>query len=389
VVIALKTPTWWGSYIEARPVTRVRGLRWSLTLDALFADSPDGSAQRTRIDARGIGMGRPNTEAIVAQNGPGRYAAAYVNSLSAGGKSDWWLPSLDELDAVYHMVASGRMRNVVRDAYWTSTEASDRYAWYQMFQDGTQFTDENSVGQVNGVGVKSNKNRVKNAKHGQSGFPVLPYRMMAVRYFGSSEGDRSPIYQPSLTGNLCDESGPCAVGDIGPGGGVVFFDAGMSYSWGRYLEAAPSSTEAVGLPWHPKKTRVRSVHQALPWAKQQPERVAGKLIGRGAVNTRRAVKVYGKGSYAARYAASLVVNGKDDWFLPSHDELTLLYTMLHTADAPMDPLKRSFYWSSSEYDLNNSWTVNFKDGQMFDRLKDTVPTDSIKAVRVRAIRAFG
>ena len=112
------------------------------------------------------------------------------------------------------------------------------------------------------------------------------------------------------------------------------------------------------------------------------------MIGKGEGNTRRAVKAYGRGSYAARYAASLVVNGKDDWFLPSHDELTLMYTVMQTADVQMDPLKRSFYWSSSEYDLNNTWTVNFKDGQMFDRLKGTIPTKSIKAIRVRAIRAF-
>ncbi len=390
VVVALVTPAWWGSYLEARPVTRVRGLRWSLTpTEALYVADASGSVARKRVAARGVGMGRANTAAIVAQNGPGRYAAAYVEGLTAGGKSDWYLPSLDELDLVYQTVVSGRMRNVVRDAYWTSTEASDRYAWYQMFQDGTQFTDENSIGQVNGVGVKSNKNRVKNAKHGQSGFPVLPYRLMAMRAFGRVAGVEPPASSPSLTGNTCTDVGPCAVGDIGPGGGIVFFDAGMSHQWGRYLEAAPSSTEAVGLPWHPTGTGVRTVHQTLPWAKQQPARVAGKLIGKGEANTRRAVRVYGPGSYAARYAASLVINGKDDWFLPSHDELTLMYTVLQTADTPMDPLKRSFYWSSSEYDLNNTWTVNFKDGQMFDRLKNTVPAPSIKAIRVRAIRAFG
>lgn len=390
VVLAFQTPAWWGSYIEARPVTRARGLRWSLRpTEALYVDGADGSARRKRIEARGVGMGKPNTEAIVAQSGPGRYAAAYVADVNLGGKSDWWLPSLDELDAVYHVVASGRMRTVVRDAYWTSTEASDRYAWYQMFQDGTQFTDENSIGQVNGVGVPSNKNRVKNAKHGKSGFPVLPYRLMAIRYFGPSEGAQPPLFAPALIGRTCADTGPCRVGDIGPGGGVVFFDAGRSLVWGRYLEAAPSSTEAVGLRWHPRGTRVRTVFQALPWEKQQPERIAAKLIGRGEANTRRAVKVYGRGSYAARYAASLVVNGKDDWFLPSHDELTLMYTVMQTADVQMDPLKRSFYWSSSEYDLNNTWTVNFKDGQMFDRLKSTVPTASIKAIRVRAIRAFG
>ena len=390
VFLVAARPAWWGRYIEARPLSRGRGLPWSLLATTpVYIAGEAGSVQRQRIDARGIGMGRVNTERIIAQNGPGKYAAAHIASLVAGGVDDWYLPSLDELDAVYLQVVAGRLRNVVREAYWTSTEASDKYAWYQMFQDGTQFTDENSVGQANGVGVPSNKNRVKNARHGMSGFPSRPYRLMAVRYFGPSVGDRPPTSAPVLTGNTCSDAGPCSVGDIGPGGGVVFYDAGRRFSWGRYLEAAPSSTEAVGLPWEPNRSRIQTVYQAFPWARQQPARVAAKVIGMGERNTRRIVRAYGRGAYAARYAASLIVNGKDDWFLPSHDELTAMYTILQTADTPMDPLKRSYYWSSSEYDFNNTWTVNFKDGQMFDRLKDTVPTDSIRAIRVRAIRAFG
>lgn len=391
VVIHVATsPQWWGRYIEARALSRGRGLPWSLApTTAVYVDDATGTAQRQRIDARAIGMGAPNTERIIAQSGPGKYAASYVDSLVAGGFDDWYLPSLDELDAAYHQVIAGRLRSLVREAYWTSTEASDRYAWYQMFQDGTQFTDENSIGQVNGVGVVSNKNRVKNARHGMSGFPARPYRLMAVRYFGSARGSQPPVSSPALTGNTCTDDGPCEVGDIGPGGGVVFYDAGRHQTWGRYLEAAPSSTEAVGLTWERARTRVRTVYQSLPWARQQPQRAKAKLLGMGESNTRTIVRTYGPGQYAARYAASLVVNGKDDWFLPSHDELTLMYTVMQTANTPMDPLKRSFYWSSSEYDLNNSWTVNFKDGQMFDRLKDTVPTESIKAIRVRAIRAFG
>jgi hypothetical protein len=119
------------------------------------------------------------------------------------------------------------------------------------------------------------------------------------------------------------------------------------------------------------------------------KRVASKLIGAGQLNTTRIIRTYGRGNYAARYAASLVVNGFDDWFLPSEDELEKMYTFMQVADTPIDPLKRSYYWSSSEYDYDNAWTINFKDGQQFDRMKWTVPGPAIKAIRTRAIRAFG
>ena len=224
IVYVAASPQWWGTNLEARPLTTGRGMPWSLKpTESLYSDLPAGSAIRQRIDARGIGMGVVNTAAIIEQSGPGRYAAKYVSDLTIGRQSDWYLPSLDELDLAYHLTTIGYWPTLYKSAYWTSTENSARYAWYQMFQDSTQFTDENSIGQVNGVGVKLNKNRVRNAKHGQSGFPMLLYRLFAMRAFGASAGERPGISAPALTENTCTDTGPCALGDYGPGGGIVFY----------------------------------------------------------------------------------------------------------------------------------------------------------------------
>ena len=392
VIYVSAAPRWWGTYIEARPISAGRGLPWSLRpTESIYTDDGAGTANRKRIDSRGVGMGAVNTAAIIAQNGEGRYAAAYVSNLTLGGKSDWYLPSKDELDYAYHQATIGQWPTMYRSAYWTSSENSASFAWYQMFQDSTQFTDENGVGRVNNVPITSNKDRVRNARHGMSGFPSLLYRLMPTRAFGPISGLQPPVSNPALTGNTCTNEGPCQIGDIGPAGGVVFYDAGATRSWGRYLEASPSSTEAVGLPWKRLSVndRVNRMYYNTPLASARLKRVASKLIGAGQLNTTRILRVYGRGAYAARYAANLEVNGYGDWFLPSEDELEKMYTYMQTANTPLDPLKRSYYWSSSEYDYDNAWTINFKDGQQFDRLKWTVPGPAIKAIRVRAIRAFG
>ena len=392
VIYVAATPQWWGTYIEARPISSGRGLPWSLRpTESVFSNTEAGTANRQRVDARGVGMGAVNTARIIAQNGEGRYAAAYVSNLTLGGKSDWYLPSKDELDYAYHRATIGQWPTLYKAAYWTSTENSASFAWYQMFQDSTQFTDENGVGRVNNIPIRSNKNRTRNAKHGMSGFPSLLYRLMPTRAFGSVTGAQPPMSNPQLTGNTCTEQGPCQLGDIGPAGGVVFYDAGSKKFWGRYLEASPSTTEAVGLTWKRLSVndRVNRMYYDTRSSTARRKRVASKLSGAGQLNTTRIIRTYGRGNYAARYAASLVVNGFDDWFLPSEDELEKMYTFMQTADTPIDPLKRSFYWSSSEYDYDNAWTINFKDGQQFDRMKWTVPGPAIKAIRTRAIRAFG
>ena len=376
---------WWGRYLEAISVPSGAGRPWSLLpTTSLYAGDVTG---RAHIDAKGIGYGRINTAAIIAQSGPGEYAASFADAFVLNGVDDWFLPSKDELDAAYNTQAIFGVPKVARAPYWSSSENSANYAWYQMFQDGTQFTDESGVGAIAGI-----KKLTRNRLHRGSGFPSLPYQMMAMRAFPAGTGIPPVQSNPALTGNTCTADGPCVVGDIGPAGGVVFYDAGVRMSWGRYLEAAPVSVEGVGLPWK----RLDAVDIRKPVyrdSKGQParvKRVLAKAIGMGQINTKTILKAYGRGRYAARYADAMVFNGYDDWFLPSKDELNVMYSVLSTAYPRIGDYARSFYWSSSEYDYNNAWTVNFKDGQQFDREKWLLPdtVNGVKALRVRPVRAF-
>ena len=372
---------WWGRYLEASPITKGRGLPWSLK-------SAESVYVGENILRQGIGWGRENTTAIVAQNGEGKYAAKFVDDYSANGKSDWFLPSRDELDVVYNASVTVGAPKVLPMPYWTSSENSAKYAWYQLFQDGTQFTDENKVGQSNG-----NKQLRKSQVHIGSSFPSLPFHLVAMRSFPAGVGVKPTASTTSVTGNSCTNEGPCAVGDTGPAGGIVFYDAGPRSSGDRYFEVGPVETEVAGIPWKPLtfNDKQTPLYIGTASASAKVQRVLAKAFGMGEANTSKIVQRYRGGNYPARYASTFVFGGYNDWYLPSKEELRLVYRTLGTATPRLGNLGKSFYWTSSEYDLNNAWTVNFKDGQEFDREKWRVPDAAIgmKAIRTRPIRSFG
>ena len=378
---------WWGRYLEAHHVDTSR-VPWSTVTQESLYSGDAASVQRQRIDAKGIGMGALNTARIVAQAGSGRYAASLVSRLSLGGRRDWFLPSKDELNALYNYRAIRGMSSVPDGPYWSSTEAGRNIAWYQLFMDGTQFSDSYILAATTG-----NKVRRRNVKYPGTDFPSMAYRMVAVRAFPQGPGPEPATTFPRLTGNTCTNDGPCEVGDIGPAGGVVFYAAVNRQSWGRYLEVSPREAEVIGWPWRKPgyKAATDRVYTDDKAGLARIKRVQAKAVGMGEANTARVAKHYGKGRYAAWYAYSLELNGYDDWFLPSADEMDLMYNRLYAVETPLIGFAPTYYWTSTEYNLHNAWTQLFRSGQQFDREGWFTEEDTglPNAMRTRPIRAFG
>jgi hypothetical protein len=75
----------------------------------------------------------------------------------------------------------------------------------------------------------------------------------------------------------------------------------------------------------------------------------------------------------------LVLNGYSDWYLPSIEELQIMYSRLHLQG--LGGFGGDWYWSSSQYNPSFAWAVNFGDGYVDVSSKDYT-------TQVRAVRAF-
>ncbi len=106
----------------------------------------------------------------------------------------------------------------------------------------------------------------------------------------------------------------------------------------------------------------------------------GTLIGAGAQNTRDIVDTCSSSvMYAAYICDTLVLNGYDDWFLPSKEELKAMYTNLKTAGE--GNFASGPYWSSTEMTASFAWQVIFTNGV-------TQGSNKGNQAVVRAARAF-
>ena len=104
------------------------------------------------------------------------------------------------------------------------------------------------------------------------------------------------------------------------------------------------------------------------------------VIGSGVANIALIVSGCSTTGIAAKICDDLVLNGYSDWFLPSKDELMLMYNNLHTYG--YGAFSYGHYWSSSETNANSATKVDFLIGS---------PSGSTKSYTnkyVRAMRKF-
>lgn len=168
------------------------------------------------------------------------------------------------------------------------------------------------------------------------------------------------------------------IGDKGPAGGLIFY-VNPNYendNW-HYLEAAP--TDQIGSVMWFSESMYNNENYFITGAKST-------AIGTGKSNTQTIINVQGEGAYAAKICNELELGGYDDWYLPSKDELNLIYENLHLKGLGefYQGDGEEYYWSSSEAaddDDLYAWQQSFKDGEQEEDNK-------WYEYRARAIRDF-
>ena len=125
-------------YLEAAPNTWSGGVSdpiipWCSNTSAFVGALTSGSSG-TSNTLTAIGTGFSNTKMMLGSCTFG--AANMAASYNGGGKSDWFLPSKDELNALNIEVAT--VGGFSTWMYWSSSEASADSAWYQNYPGGSQ-----------------------------------------------------------------------------------------------------------------------------------------------------------------------------------------------------------------------------------------------------------
>ena len=359
--IAAATPAGQPSCYSAGSTTQDPMCQWS---------GNEGDAIGTT--GTGIGTGYANTSAMIAQSSAVGKAGTAARAFQGGGKTDWHLPSLDELEQLYNL--KDTVGGVTGYFYWSSSEFDADEAWADAAWIQNP-ANQAHTGKFQGGSVRPVRAFSSNKKAAVQAIEAVTTTTTSTTIAPTTTVKTTTTIAPTTTAVAsCATGGACAVGDTGPGGGKVFYVASSSFaSLGsacfttcKYLEAAPTGWIKAATPAGQTScisTSYGSGDPACEWSDSGTENIATEQgIGTGYSNTSKMIAQNGTKGKAATAARGFQGGGKTDWHLPSKDELIQMYIKRTTIGGFTTTEYSSFYWSSSAHDDDEAWAKLFSTG---------------------------
>ncbi len=329
----------------------------------------------------GIGINNPGAKLDVAGSirmQDGNQAVGYIPVSDANGTMTWTDPGTIKDNLGDHTAT----QNIQTNGNWLSNDGDNEGIYISDDGKVAVTTDGSDPDPSAMLEVKSTDKGFLPPRMTQAQRDAIPSTATGLVVWCSNCGDNGElqVYNGTEWTNMVGDPASVytpAVGDF-YGGGVVFYifqsgDPGYVEGETHGLICAVSDqTGGSGIQWYNGSFTTTGA--------------TGTAIGTGQANTTTIISNQGAGTYAATVCTSYVGGGFTDWFLPSKDELNLMYQNKATINATAGAnggisFASNYYWSSTESSSSYAWRQYFGSGfQYFD--------DKYNTNRVRAVRAF-
>ena len=284
-----------------------RGICWSITPDPTIADykSNDGS----------VGTGGYSCSIFGLTGNTTYYVRAYATNSEGTGYGDGKLFTTSETSAFVTTLEATSVR--CSKAILNGIVNANNLVTVVYFDYGTTTNYGHIISAIPEQVTGNVQIPVSAPLIGLDAITTYHFRLRIVNTSGTAYGNDMTFFTNYVVGDTAQ-------------GGVVFY----TDNTGQHGLISAETDQGSNIQWYNGSYITTNA--------------TGTDIGTGKSNTTAIVSLQGAGYYAAKICDELVLNGFDDWFLPSIDELQLIHneTGLTTY---------AYYWSSSEFDVNSAW----------------------------------
>lgn len=369
----------------------------------------------------GLGRGLANRFALVDDLGMYKSHAGNEVRVYTGSSTrsltyylqDWYIPTLTEAVELCkyangNPISSGGCTpgslksEFTADNYWTSNPASPGVG-----------TNATALHFGTGVAASLDRTSLRLVRPIRAfAGTIVPSAMTAattiaptttVRAATTTVAPATTTIAPTTTVLSCALGGPCAVGNTGPGGGTVIYANAAGFACGasrtstcRYLEAAVST-------WHttisPSITAGCNTDKILtcPWSDKSIKLTGtgNTGIGYGLQNTNAMLAQSLSVGSAAVVARAYRGGAKDDWFLPSIDELEEVCKYAKSTRPSsgsvcpggmikLDMANMTRWWSSNDTTTDLASAKDFYSPTAIPTVKSNLKSNKLSILPIRA-----